>query len=214
MRLVRTLFMILPCFLAIAAADTLPPSLVWTGDPTSYGGIANATDTGMAISDSCLPGPNCFSSDAWTRTFTVTSPGTFVLSGSVTENAGASNCDPFACSPSASISNTFTLLTSVMFASGGLDLSGSGSATSPTGCGTQCGAFINLSDAESVDVNLGIGNYTLLGDYNESTNSTGDMYVELQGDLNLVPTPEPREAVVLLVLPFVTLLWRRRYRGR
>ncbi len=58
MRSVRWLLLILPGFVAVATANTLPPSLIWTADPITLSNASNtldsqasalATDTGMEV---------------------------------------------------------------------------------------------------------------------------------------------------------------------
>jgi len=216
MRSIRSLLLILPCFVAMATADPLPPSLVWTADPiTSFTSPANspdsgasafATDTGMGVNGSCIAeSTTCYSEYAFVRTFTVTSPGTFVASGSLTDDILAFNCVPDFCYPSATATGSFTVSGDF------IDLSDAGSAVnSSSDCvSLGCEVFLNLSDTESSLVTLADGNYALAEQFTESAVGNGDTSLDFNGTFSLVPTPEPRYGFAVVALALLIVLWRK-----
>jgi len=210
----RPLLLLLSCFAGLATADSLPPSLVWTGDPYSSpsGGIlgadANPTDTGMMVYGYCFEeGPSCGGQFFWYRPFTITSPGTFVFSAAVTDELFATNCLQ-GCAPSASVFAMFTVSDQLT----DTGLSDSGSASNPGTCDPilGCQVTLNLSDSESSLITLGDGNYALYETYNGYADASGEVSLDFQGEFSLVPTPEPKTNIGIATALAMMLLLKAR----
>ncbi len=215
-----SLLLLASCFVAIASADSLPPSLVWTADPIAYaldtgtGALAEATDTGMTVDGGCVAfGPSCGADFIWYRTFTVTSPGTFVLSASASDELGAFNCwAGGGCASSATVSASFTVSDLLTFST---ILSGSGSATNPATCPPiGCQVSLDLTDSETSLITLGVGNYELFETYNGYADASGNLTIDFQGQFSLVPTPEPKADIAVIGLAFAIMLLLKRTRIR
>ena len=190
----KWLLLIVPGFLAVANANTILPSYEWTGDPTAVNSSespgtftrASGINLGMSIEGSCGSTlGDCEMDFTWSRPFTVTSAGTFVLEGSLGESFFALNCDP-ACGLEA----TFTV-------TGPLQLKGSKSKT---------------NDSESRLITLGVGDYILSEEFVGSIEASGELTADLNGIFLLVPTPEPRWGFVAGVGLLLGGLWLKRRR--
>src|ERR1035438_260943 len=108
----RRLLLLFVTVAVLARSDL--PALVWTADPTTYvafgSGNANATSSGMQVSGFCFEtDTRCGVQASFFRYFTVTSPGTFVISGSIENEVNSDNCIPIACEPSASVTSSFNV---------------------------------------------------------------------------------------------------------
>jgi hypothetical protein len=219
MRCVGMLLLIgLGCVIA-ASADALP-SLVWDGDPTvqanggeqvdSYG-----TTTGMEMGGACYaPDNQCFLNFDVQRNFTVTSPGTFVLTGSVYNDVESYDCDPGGC-PSPSYAELYPGTSFDVSPVGfGFSFSGSGVAGpvyasyTPYDC---CGSEVTLdmTDTRTELLTLDVGNYTLGEAYNGSAFGSGDTQIVFSGDFSLVPTPEPIGDIPMLAAAMLIALGLR-----
>ena len=160
-------------------ADVGPGSLVWTGDPVVFSApftnnsqnpFPSATDTGMMTQGFCLNYTTyCFIDDfSETRPFTVTSPGTFLLSSSFSSSVFSGNCNPDECFPSAFLDFTYSNIVSVFPGVGSLVFSGSQSATGPVvpvplplGENPSI-AFLSAQETHSEIISLDVGNYVLM----------------------------------------------------
>jgi hypothetical protein len=130
------------------------------------------------------------------RDFTVTSPGTFVVSGSVNVSMGASNCIPIECNTSSFLIFGFSLSNDL---SPGIEFGGSDSAFSPN---TEVDS--SLSDSQSAVIGLAVGDYVLTEDLYGHAIGSGSLGWDFNGDFSLVPTPEPIQlpglAVAIILL--------------
>jgi hypothetical protein len=199
------------CSVAVANADVVP-SFVWDGSPAVYflGNEAYASaaesPTGITISgDSFEPANTDVLEISVFAGLNVTSPGTFFLSASSGTGLEALACDPGSiCTPSSTASVSANFSESVTAGLGYLVLSGSGSAASQ---GTE--VFLNLSDAQSESITLGLGDYTLFEEYAGYARASGDVGIDFRDDISLVPAPEPRAGIVLLAMALLIPLGLR-----
>jgi hypothetical protein len=139
-----------------------------------------------------------------------------VLSTIATAGGTAFSCFPDRCAPEAFLSISYS---GSNYFDGSIEgfagLSGSGSDTvafdtaDDLGCleeGATCNAYVNLANAGSVIVDLGLGDHDLEESYTVSgTSGTGDINVGSDFNFSLVPTPEPKGDVVLLAVAFLVL---------
>lgn len=209
----RTSLLILLSFTAVLHADSLPPSLVWTGDPTisisSGQGFADATPTGINSGFSCFrSGGGCFDEFTIDRGFTVTAPGNFVLTTGIDAHGSEINCNPGGCQPSAKISMSINAGTVILFSGlTGQDLSDLASSTNTENCDGpplfSCTADVHISDVKSDILYLGLGDYTLHAIFSTNIESFGDLAAQASFDSSLVPTPEPRGICFVLAIVFL-----------
>lgn len=224
------------CFAFSAIADPVP-SLVWTGDPTGGGVFPDCQDGGGTTPEATTNGIDtmafCLGSAGFNggefivdRTFTVTSPGDFLLSTSVLLSGTGANCYPLGCFSSAQVEVseggvTELFLGSVYSGAGPVGgLSGpslSGSSTTNCGSSLVCETFLGLYPNpivgnESEVVYLGLGDYTLEQDYTLfedgiEPSGGGDFNTCLvTGSLPsscVFPTPEPRWQIFISLAPFI-----------
>jgi len=195
---------------AILHADTALPSLIWTGSTTGGG-----TDTldGVEISGVCTPESekSCGAEGLAERTFTVTSPGLFVLSTLAELSFSSASYDiGQGFSPAAELFAEFEDQ-----AFDGFLLGSSGSSIVPCGpsnilpsgfCLVE--TSLNLSTGwVSEQLYLDSGDYTFQQGF--AFDAAGSGLVDGTGtfDGNLVPTPEPRGGIAVLAGAFLVLLW-------
>lgn len=218
---VRLLLLSFAGWIVVASASPAPPSLVWTGDPiinpaTLYvDGIGGAsgfsTDTGMQVLAGCTGiGDFCGLGFTLSRAFTVTSPGTFVLTSSVENDAEASNCLPFpGCSSEADLSDSVSSFVGVLGM--GLGYSPSGSAgpvyaepiySDGSSDYNPAEVFLNVNNSQFTILTLGLGDYTLEEDYFGIAQGTGETNISVDGRFSLVPTPEPRGGIAFMIVSF------------
>jgi hypothetical protein len=201
-------------------ADPLPP-LVWTGGtyidaspefPASVDAFATATDTGFTVFGYCSDiGNECYSSFDADRTFTVTSPGSFLISGSELTSVSALECDPASCHASSYVSASFDGDIIIPFGDDVFEFSGVRSAHSP-----NFEVTLQFSDAQSDVVRLPLGNYALMEYYSLASYGSGDISMDyhLQDSIVPMPIPEPRGYVVFLGAAFAIMCGRKLGRDR
>jgi hypothetical protein len=181
-------------------ADTVPPALVWTADPTSIGsGSVSPTATGMTFDVSCVTStPECGIEAVAFRDFTVTAPGEFIVSGSASfEMFAQASCLPSTCTTSAFVSGHFSVDNDL---NPGIELGNSGSASTPL-----LVIDVVLSDSKSAIITLPVGDYVFTEDVGANTLGSGDALGAFSGDFSLVPTPEPRYSFLVLAVAFILL---------
>jgi hypothetical protein len=191
----RWLLLILLCCVAVASADPVPGSLVWDGTPT-------ATD----LSTYCeSEGISCGASIYDSESFTVTSPGAFLLSTTISGEFSALSCLPDGCYSSANLEGEWYGDTELYVAGTvapvfGQYLSDSGSNTCTAipdpPYPPSCEVSVSVGpDAETDVVTLGLGEYTIYDLYNVYA-SGGEAEGNATFDTNIVPAPVPDPAVV------------------
>jgi hypothetical protein len=217
--------LVLVIFLSAAAmlrADPAP-SLTWTGGPVLV--VAETNNDGPNLSVSGGPDVDvwsCFSSSACVdifqvdQYFTVTSPGIFTLSTSLSADGVAFNCNPGECQPSATMSISLNGDTAIFSPDYSTYFSQPFSDSDPetTNCNGNedgCEAEASLSDARSDLVFLGLGNYALEENYDVSGTGSGDLswggaFNSSLGPGSLIPVPEPR-GVAVSAVAFLLLVW-------
>jgi hypothetical protein len=203
--------------IAVLRADPTP-ALTWTSDAVfiAGGGFAGSTPTGIDVGFSCL---GCGLNFLAARPFTVTSPGTFVLSTVISLDGESTNCRIFAfCAPSAVFSAALDGDTSVetgdIFSFGGPSqhFTDSGSDTVDCGPDAQCLASLFLEDHRSNSIALGLGNYFLEEDYTVSGGGL-DPFLRFDIQASLVPTPEPRGGIIIVAGALLMVAVLNRARG-
>jgi len=222
MRCLKSLLLTLACCVAQANASTAS-ALVWTGPPvTEYvsvldqgGASGSDTFTGMTVVGSCSANtPKCVLDLDVYRDFTVTSPGAFRLTSSVTDDIQTDDCLPSGCtSPSASVSATFSSSIAITGPKGGgsLPLSGSKSASGPPDYVTP--VSLDFSGNSQSVLMLGVGNYVLNEKFDGTATADGDTTMDFTGNFSVIPTstPEPRGSIAFLIAAFaIALLLRTR----
>jgi hypothetical protein len=226
MRFLSLLLLLLLCCIGGASADPMP-SLVWAGDSTvTYSGSdgefwnvsPNDVATGIDTAASCGNlGGDCSVDFTVDGTFTVTSPGDFLLSTAVTFSGNSSNCNPGDCdglSP-AEMSATLYGFTGLSTAPGGFFQTLSDSASNSVACAPVSICFVSLAmdDSASNIVDLGLGTYTLVQQYQlEPVYADGDdsWNADFNTSLLPAPVPEPRGAIAFLALALLAVLGLRR----
>jgi hypothetical protein len=211
MRIVGLLVLIAWVFGGNVKAD-----IVWTSDVTvvgydyAYGGGFSAEDTGTGISfaGSCFNSDGCSESSMVYRTFTVTSPGTFNVSGDLTASGTSFSCSPAGCRPYAASGGSFDDTDSVGTLT--FDLVANGyNQTDPC---SICQASITLSDSNSFVIALDAGDYGLSETYDDGFGGTGSSSSSYSGDLSITPTPEPSTVPPLVGFTGCLLLYFRKLR--
>jgi len=207
MRCVRSLFLIGVCSVAIASANSVTPSLVWTEDAVGSLDIS----TGMQAIANCDSDINiCSTTRDDSRSFTVLSPGEFVLTTAVTVSAEASSYSiGLGYLPIGEVSANMIAFSTVAGPDNIVqDSYDSGSNT----CIPQqqdgppaCLVFLGFNDSQSEILDLGVGNYVLSGNYTVTAGgSLPAAYSTI--DTTIVPTPEPTSCSILLTVAFCLAL--------
>jgi hypothetical protein len=228
----RIPFLILTLLGSVPLLNADPaPGFIWTGDAVlspqlqAIDGGLITTPNGFDFTASCDSYVGCGGNFEVDRNFTVSSPGSFVLSTDITAGGSDFNCGIFSCQPYAFLSASYRTsssicpgVSSVCLGADQLDIAGSGSSASGTtdmsgiGCqdvGSDCAAFLNLSDARSVSVDLGVGDYTLDQMYSVMVSGNGFTEFSASFDTTLIAAPEPRPSTALLAVAFFASLCLR-----
>jgi hypothetical protein len=214
--------------------------LVWTGDPTVVASNPSfppnvSGGQGIFTTNFCED-PNVPSCDiiGWTadRTFTVTSPGLFLLSSSVGISESANNCSPGGCRPFAGLLVSFTESDSI---SGPVSFSQSlsdsgqigpifpgGSTSGFCASGTSCSAppcsaefgilfcvvVIGRTESQGNTVDLSPGDYKLEQTFFYSSESNGDDSGRVSVTTDLVAAiPEPGAYAPVLICGLAVFVW-------
>jgi len=194
----RLLPLIFLSAVAVLRADFLPPALVWDGDAFDAGD----TSTGFESDNYCLGASSCafgFEGGPY-RIFTVTSPGYFVFSSSVSANFYGYSCNPGECITDGSLTGTVSGSTEM----DGVDLDFSYS-NSVTFCPSCVLEEFGYSDSQSTVVYLALGEYALAGLELFDSDSPENLSSFIV-DASLVPAPEPRLGIALLGIALMMLL--------
>jgi hypothetical protein len=185
--------------IAVLRADPAP-ALTWTSDAVSVSGVVSTTSTGMIAFGSCLGCGFAFFAD---RTFTVTSPGTFVLSTVISLDGDSTNCRIFSfCLPFARFVGEIDGETNVgtdIFFGGPNSQHFADSGSDTVDCGAddaQCLAIFDLEDHRSNSIILGLGDYILFENYT-GFGGGADPFFRYSIDASLVPTPEPKGGIIV-----------------
>ena len=187
------------------------PALVWddnlTGSSTCVGAdpsceFGTLTTDGFVMAAGDFALGNYTSVDASSaESFTVTTPGSFILNETVALQLSGQECTAGGCRPPNGLSGSYS-------ASNGL----SGSNAIPPGNFQE--GVINFGGATTQILDLADGTYSI-GVELSSEAESGDPGIEGTFTVSVVPTPEPRFGFALAALLFgaVPVLRRQRLRG-
>jgi hypothetical protein len=222
----RWLLLILLSCVAVASAD---PVLVWDGPPTLIddfedgGGLfgepgVSSITNGIEVSAGCFIYQGiCLTGFEADQNFTVTSPGIFVLSTTITAGGQSYNCVPGDCPfwPSAEVDVSYGGDTAILGSSVYQPIYDSGSNTSTAStCDSYgfCVAYMSLNDAWTGSVYLADGDYTLEEEYDFQV-AGGEPTANAYFDSTLVPgVPEPRGGIAFLGVAFLIALGLKAHR--
>ena len=188
----RLFLLVFVASMTLAHADPLP-SLIWT---------TPGVDDSMSMNGECISfNTTCVVNVDTFRDFTVTSPGAFSITDSVSTEFQALICEPDFCNTSSFLTASFTLSSSFV----GSGFSGSGSAgPSPASL-----VILDLDQTNSTQVTLPVGDYTFDESFLATVTGSGDTSFDYSGTFSLTPTPEPKSYVTVLIVGFVVLVLKR-----